>query len=102
MMCEGNADNDFIVSGGGNDQLIGVAVLMYLLAALVLNTSSADRAVMTLIGVSSQKGDTKSADCDNAVYKSANKQIQLITGKICLIISDIEKALKFHQCSLDY
>jgi Ca2+-binding RTX toxin-like protein len=48
MMCEGNADNDFIVSGGGNDQLIGVAVLMYLLAALVLNTSSADRAAMTL------------------------------------------------------
>ena len=108
----GNADNDFIVSGGGNDRLIGGSGNDGPVGSLgndTLDGGPGDDTLIgglgpqhficgfggfdTIIGFNSQKGDTKSADCTNATYKSTDRKIQLEIDKICLI-SEIEGLLK--------
>lgn len=111
-LLQGNADNDFIVSGGGNDRLMGDSGNDVLIGGTgndTLDGGPGDDTLIggpgpqhficgpngfdTIIGYNLQKGDTVSADCNNATYKATDKRIGLATDKIYLI-SEIEGTLK--------
>ncbi|HET7344297.1 MAG TPA: hypothetical protein VFJ05_00310, partial [Nitrososphaeraceae archaeon] len=82
----GGPGNDTLNGGAGDDTLIGGPGPQH----FICGPGGFD----TIIGFDPRKGDTASADCNNATHRPTDKKMGLITDKSHLI-SDIEGSLKF-------